>query len=368
MNSNANLIRCATSPMPELSVVIAAYNAADFIEEAISSILRQPGLEFEVVVVDDASTDSTPDILAAMTDTRLSILRLPERLPVSGARNRAMPHVRAPWLCVFDSDDVMLPGRLAPYATKVMSQPGVAWGYCGLVAKDEKLIQFKMHMRNHFDLVRQLRINLIPHPMSMIRRDLFLKVGGYDESLRVNVDYDLWLRLLEHTEPYFYDETGLFYRRHAGALGNTNPGQTPVFERLAARLSQTSPDPDIEKRRDVLRDCLTFLDASDAGDHVKTIQTGDKLRRAGVASFDLDRRQVVALEKLGCASVALGITLEWVQKILNRTPMAQHAVVWSLQEGLRLATALGRKDVVETLAPLAKTLTAVQFPADKPSK
>lgn len=362
------MIRSAASPMPELSVVIAAYNAADFIEETISSILLQADLEFEVVVVDDASTDRTPDILAAMTDARLSILRLPERLPVSGVRNRAMPHVRAPWLCVFDSDDVMLPGRLAPYAKKVMSQPGVAWGYCGLAVTDEKLNQLKMQMRNHFDLVRQLGTNLIPHPMSMIRRDLFLKVGGYDESLRVNVDYDLWLRLLEHTEPYFYDEIGLFYRRHAGALGNTNPGQAPVFERLAARLSQTSPDPDIEKRRDVLRGCLAFLKASDAGDHVTTIQTGDKLRRAGVVSFDLDRRQVVALEKLGCASIALGITLEWVQKSLNRAQMAQHAVVWSLQESLRLATALGRKDVVETLLPLAKTVPVVQLPADKPQK
>jgi glycosyltransferase involved in cell wall biosynthesis len=360
-----SVIRAAVSPAPSVSVVIAAYNAGAFLAETLRSILDQPGLAFEVVLVDDASTDDTAKVLAGFTDPRLTLLRLTERLPVSAVRNRAMAHIRAPWICVFDADDVMLPGRLAPYVAAITGRPGAAWGYCGLRAVDAQLAPLGMDMRNRFDLLRQIRTNLIPHPMSLIRSDLLRRAGGYDESLRVNVDYDLWLRLLEYAEPHFHDTIGLLYRRHPGALGHTNPGQAPVFERLRARLARTDPDPAIERRRAVLRDALAFLEACEAGDWPRAVPIGDRLRQSGIASFELDRRRTEALRRLGRQAEALDVTLEWVRKGMAGEALERREIAWSLQESLDLARTLGRSDLMAGLQPLAASLAAALRPASR---
>lgn len=349
-----------------MSVVIAAYNAGAFIEQAVCSILDQPGLEFEIVIVDDASTDNTAAILAGMNDSRLTVARLPERANVSAVRNRAMPYVRAPWLCVFDADDVMLPNTLAPYAAAITKQPDAAWGYCGLHIVDEQLKPKGMIMRNPFDLLRFLRVNLIPHPMALIKRDLFLKIGGYDESLRANVDYDLWMRMLEYARPLFHNQCCVLYRRHSGAIGMTNKGPAQVFEKMRARLAQQAPDPAVEERRALLRDCLAFLDATDAGDWARAVPIGESLRRREPANALLAQRLTTALSGNGRPDAALELALHWTQKSLRGEPVARHETAWFLREGAALAKQLDRRDVAATLQTLIRAATAAQQNGNRP--
>ena len=97
---------------PRVSVVIPAYNAADYLGETLESVLAQDCGELEVLVVDDGSTDGTADVVDALDDPRLRCIRLDPSGGPSRPRNRGVEAARAPWVALFDSDDLMLPGKL----------------------------------------------------------------------------------------------------------------------------------------------------------------------------------------------------------------------------------------------------------------
>lgn len=98
--------------MFDVSVILTAYNVASYIERAVMSALAQEGLNLEVVVVDDASNDATAEVLAAIRDPRLKVIRLENNVGPGAARNIAMAAATGEWLAVLDGDDRFLPGRL----------------------------------------------------------------------------------------------------------------------------------------------------------------------------------------------------------------------------------------------------------------
>jgi hypothetical protein len=120
----------------------------------------------------------------------------------------------------------MLPDALPNYARYVIGFPGALWGYCGQRLTDEFLRPLGIDMHNHFDLVQMIGHNVVCHGMSIFRKDLFLGVGGYNESIRIGEDYDLFLRFLEHADPLFHNQIGYFYRRHASNSNNVGHTET----------------------------------------------------------------------------------------------------------------------------------------------
>ncbi len=100
--------------VPRVSVLMTTYNGARFLAESIDSVLAQSFTDFELVVVDDASTDATPSILAGYADPRLRVIRNPVNLGVVGARNRGFADLRGVYVATIDHDDLWLefpPGR-----------------------------------------------------------------------------------------------------------------------------------------------------------------------------------------------------------------------------------------------------------------
>jgi succinoglycan biosynthesis protein ExoO len=98
--------------IPEVSIIIPAYNAESYIAKAIDSALNQTLTNIEVIVVDDASTDRTVEVIQYFTDPRLQLLQNPQNLGVSASRNRAIQKARGQWIAVLDSDDWYVPNRL----------------------------------------------------------------------------------------------------------------------------------------------------------------------------------------------------------------------------------------------------------------
>jgi succinoglycan biosynthesis protein ExoO len=98
---------------PDVSVIVTAYNVERYITRALESALAQEGVSLEVIVVDDASTDGTWDMISAMGDPRLKAIRLPQNGGPGAARNAAIRYARGRWLAVLDGDDAYAPGRLA---------------------------------------------------------------------------------------------------------------------------------------------------------------------------------------------------------------------------------------------------------------
>jgi hypothetical protein len=101
-----------THMAPDVTVIVPAWNAANYIEKAVASALVQNGPMIQVVIADDASTDNTPEVVGRIADARVDIVRLPINGGPSAARNAALAVARGRWIAVLDADDAMLPDRL----------------------------------------------------------------------------------------------------------------------------------------------------------------------------------------------------------------------------------------------------------------
>lgn len=187
---------------PRVSVVIAVYNGERYLEESVSSILGQSFRDFELIVVDDGSTDGTADLLARMSqqDSRVVVIRQ-ENQGQTASLNRAIGLARGKYLARQDADDVSLPERFdrqvryldehasvgaVGTATEVIDQDGRVIGvlptHCGIG-----------QVRKALSKVRSTLI----HGSVMMRRHAFEAVGGYRTAFRAAQDFDLWLRMAQ---------------------------------------------------------------------------------------------------------------------------------------------------------------------------
>jgi len=181
----------------QFSVVIAAYNAGRFVAEAVQSALEQEGVEKEVIVVDDGSTDDTPRALETFAG-RIRLIRQENR-GVSAARNRGIREAQADWIAFLDADDLFLPGHLARAGRALAEHPEAVMCYADVEARDESLRPIKL-LRSPRDPVaakqRLLFNNFIYSNSVVARRDALLACGGFPEDLcRAGEDWELWVRL-----------------------------------------------------------------------------------------------------------------------------------------------------------------------------
>jgi glycosyltransferase involved in cell wall biosynthesis len=183
--------------MPAVSVIIPTHNRAAWVGEAAASVLAQSYGDYELMVVDDGSTDGTGDVLASLGG-RLKVLRLEERQGVSAARNRGAALARGEWLAFLDSDDLWLPEKLARQMDYLRSHPD-----CAICQTEEIWIRNgvrvnppKTHRKAGGDIFLPSLTRCLVSPSAVVlRRGLFEDLGGFDETLPAAEDYDLWLRL-----------------------------------------------------------------------------------------------------------------------------------------------------------------------------
>jgi glycosyltransferase involved in cell wall biosynthesis len=179
-----------------VSVVIPTRDRRAFVLEAVASVLAQRGVESEAIVVDDGSSDGTREALAPLADR----IRYVEQEPrgVSAARNTGARLACGSWLAFLDSDDLWKPDKLARqlafharHPELDVSQTEEIW-----IRNGARVNPCRHHRKPAGDIfLPSLERCLISPSAVMLRRDLFLAAGGFDESLPVCEDYDLWLRL-----------------------------------------------------------------------------------------------------------------------------------------------------------------------------
>ena len=205
---------------PLVSVIVPTYNRGWILREAIDSILEQDFSDFELMVVDDGSTDNTPDILNAyVRDIR--VLRQSNQ-GVSAARNRGIKASSGQLVTFLDSDDLWLPHKLGAQVDFFTTRPDA------MICQTEEQwirngIRVNPKMRHHkfsgMIFERSLELCLVSPSAVMLRRILFESVGMFDESLPACEDYDLWLRISCRYPVYLID-TPLIIKRggHADQL------------------------------------------------------------------------------------------------------------------------------------------------------
>lgn len=183
--------------MPAVSVIIPTYNRAAWVKEAVASVLAQTFQDYELMVVDDGSTDHTFEALAAV-DGHLDVLRLEQRQGVSAARNRGAARAQGEWLAFLDSDDLWLPEKLARQMEYLRSHPD-----CAICQTEEIWIRNgvrvnppQTHRKAGGDIFLPSLARCMVSPSAVVlRRRLFEDLGGFDETLPAAEDYDLWLRV-----------------------------------------------------------------------------------------------------------------------------------------------------------------------------
>jgi glycosyltransferase involved in cell wall biosynthesis len=202
---------------PKVSVLMAVKDADRFFAPAVRSILGQTLDELELVVVLDGPSPAATELLAGMPDDRVRTVALPCSRGLAGALNAGLAACRAPFVARIDADDVALPERLARQLDEMDRRPQLGVLGTGAIEIDtnDKEVAHR-DLPHGADAVARalLRRNSILHPSVMMRREVVLGLGGYNETMRWVEDYDLWLRCLLVCEVDNLPEVLVLYRVH----------------------------------------------------------------------------------------------------------------------------------------------------------
>ena len=191
---------------PLVSVIIPTYNRGWILKEAIESVLNQDYDAFELIVVNDGSTDDSRDLLAGFDN--ITVLEQPNQ-GVSAARNKGVAHAKGSFIAFLDSDDVWLPRKLAVQVDFFQQNPKalVCQTQETWVRKGRRVNPGRRHQKQSgmfFD--RSLALCLVSPSAVIIKKSFFDEIGGFDESLLACEDYDLWLRINVHHPIYLIDQ------------------------------------------------------------------------------------------------------------------------------------------------------------------
>jgi glycosyltransferase involved in cell wall biosynthesis len=216
---------------PVVSVILPTHNRLRLLAEAIESVRAQTFADWEIVVVDDGSTDGTAEYLSdlAVTEPRVRVVRLPRTGRIPRLRNIAAGEARGRYLAFLDSDDFWHPEKLAKQLAALAAEPEARWCYVAAVGVGEDRRPLPMGPRPRAPRSGWILRPLLAHetgmavPAVMVERELYHQVGGFDEAFELAQDHDLWLRLAAAAPAAGVDEELTFVRVHATQITRLSP-------------------------------------------------------------------------------------------------------------------------------------------------
>ncbi len=208
--------------MPKVTTIIPVYNGAAYVGDAVRSVLAQRGVDGELIVIDDGSTDDTPKVLAAFGGA-VRVVRQANAGHVK-ARNRAAALASGEWLAFLDADDDWLPDKLAKQLAVADADTALVYTDRVNFGGNERIaaVQSEGVRQYEGDVFEPLLLdNFITVSSVLMRRDWFERLGGFDEELLVCEDWDLWLRCAaEGGRARLCPEPLTRYRWHAGSMSD----------------------------------------------------------------------------------------------------------------------------------------------------
>lgn len=203
---------------PEITVLMAVYNGEKYLVEAIESILGQTVSSFEFLIIDDASTDRTPDILEtyAQYDQRIRIHRNQSNLRLAAALNIGLKLARSSLIARMDADDVAYPNRLQVQLDFLKNHPAITVCGSSLVVYEYPKQCWNPPQDHPSILSRMLFECSLYHPTTVFRKNIIVEYGGYNSNFSGAEDYDLWQRISKSATVRFANlaEPLLRYRVH----------------------------------------------------------------------------------------------------------------------------------------------------------
>ena len=233
--------------MPEVSVVIPTFNSAQLVPEAIESVLRQTYKDFELIVVDDGSSDDTGVVLSEFGN-RIHYFRQPNQ-GVGAARNRGLALAQGKYIAFLDADDLWSPTKLAEQI------PLFEDATVGLVYSDWAVISDRgqpsgsrlkdLHPRSGYVFDALVQCGFILTSGTVVRRSCLDNVGNFDQTLSHAEDYDLWLRICYRWKAQFVNKVLVTKRERDGGLSSdhakTAIQRIVLFHKLLGNFTDMNP-------------------------------------------------------------------------------------------------------------------------------
>lgn len=205
-----------------ITVLLTTYNSERYLYAAIKSILKQTYKNFELLIIDDGSTDNTENLVATFNDPRINYNKV-KHCGRSAVLNFGLNLSKNDWIAIMDADDIAHPSRLEKQINCISGENNeVCFTNCAFFRNDK----LKFVIENDFNYSKWIKLFLLhghfTNSTFVFNKTHILNLGGYDENLRLHEDYDLWLRLIGHTNFKFVNEILQFARISGNSLTATN--------------------------------------------------------------------------------------------------------------------------------------------------
>lgn len=228
-----------------VSVVIASYNMAQYLPLAVRSVLDQTYTNLEVHIVDDGSTDNTRKVMEQFSNDPRVHYHYQKNSGQASAKNRGINESRGEYIAFLDADDIWLPQKLEKQLPLFRSDEniGVVYSYFkyideyGSITHTPELYCFRGRITGPL-LIK----NFIPFNTTVVKRECLERMGYFDESLPMGIDYDLWLRISTEYQFDYLPEYALYYRVWNGQMSKNYVGRYECAIKIMKRFLETYPD------------------------------------------------------------------------------------------------------------------------------
>lgn len=266
--------------MCKASIIIPAYNAANYIAKTIDSILNQAFHDFECIIVDDGSEDNTREIIRSYQDRRIKLIEQPNSGGPAQPRNRGIAHAQGDYLFLFDSDDTMVPEKLSTYMAIFTNRPDVDFLFSdfAVIDADDRVTaarflsiyqDFRTLCRPVTDdlyqvdsrfFVRQIvNANFIGTSSVAFKRSCVTSDHLFEESVRNGDDLLAWVKLSKQVSMYFIDRVLHSYRDRDGSISRAGTDRLLQNKLLVLEKMKTiAPEASVEIHHKINR-CLFSL-------------------------------------------------------------------------------------------------------------
>jgi glycosyltransferase involved in cell wall biosynthesis len=243
-----------------ISIVLPTHNRAPYLREAVDSVFTQTYPDWELIVIDDGSTDGTAEYLGGLQDSRVRLIFHERCGNPARLRNAGIARAKGAYISFLDSDDLWLPDKLRAQIEALAAVPDSRWCFTGFECIEEHgevlstLAQKSWAARSGWMLEEILKEDiLIAMPAVLAEKSLVTEVGAFDESLGLCEDYDLWLRLAVRAQAIALPAQLTKVRMHAGSYARQRKVQAfefleRVFQKLLKDLAEENLRVSVRRR------------------------------------------------------------------------------------------------------------------------
>lgn len=246
--------------MARVSVIIPAYNCAAFLARAVDSVLRQTMQDFEIVIVDDGSTDETPAVVGLYRAERRVRYLVQGNRGLPAARNAGMAVSTAPYVAFLDADDELAPDALAVLSTALDADPGAGWCVMDILritGETREVVRSRIPGDTYYGVLED---DFIRRGM-FFRRVVLTAAGHYDPSIRMREDWDLNIRLVHAGVPFVYVPEPLYwYHWREGSITTARPHRKLAYtEQLLRKHHKRLADAGDPRAAAIYAECMWDL-------------------------------------------------------------------------------------------------------------